>query len=253
MKQFILRRGALLALAVVVTSCRMQKQEAPALTGPSEFAKSITVTVDPDSIPQDGVSSTTVTVRARGVNGEPLANLAVRADIRVKDEHDLFVIAPDFGTLSPRSVRTNAAGNATFVYTAPPTPSGLVIDEEIEVQIGVTPSESDFANSTSRVVSLLLMPPGNRPPQADFVFSPTNPVPGEKVLFNAHSSVPARGRTIVSYDWDFGKGKTGTGVTLSTEFEDVGSYMVTLTVIDDGGYIYTTTRLVTVVKPVGRR
>jgi PKD repeat protein len=85
------------------------------------------------------------------------------------------------------------------------------------------------------------------------VFSPTTPVPGEKVTFNAHSSVPAQGRTIVSYDWVFGNGKTGSGVTPSTEFEDVGSYMVTLMVIDDGGYIYTTTRLVTVVKPVGRR
>lgn len=243
MSQFILRRGVLLALVAVATACTMKKEEAPGFTGPSEFGTSINITVDPDTIYQDGISASIVTVTARGVNGEPRPNLVVRADIRVGGK------VTDFGTLLPRSAQTNAAGKATFVYTAPPTPFGVVIPET-NVQIGITPSESDFANASPRFVTLLLLPPVTLLwPKADFVFSPAIPTPGEVVRFNASSSVPLQGRTIIKYEWDFGNGKTGTGVTPTTDFADLGTYTVTLRVTDDGGYTLTTTKPVTVVAP----
>jgi PKD repeat protein len=73
------------------------------------------------------------------------------------------------------------------------------------------------------------------PPTGAFTFSPANPAINEPVLFNASGVTPAPGRRIVSYEWNFGNGRTGTGVTASTSYGAVGSYNVTLTVTDDAG------------------
>lgn len=72
-------------------------------------------------------------------------------------------------------------------------------------------------------------------PTASFVFSPSDPLPGTTVFFNASASRAAPGRTIVSYDWDFGDGTFGTGVTASRRYPLLGSYTVTLVVTDDAG------------------
>ena len=57
-----------------------------------------------------------------------------------------------------------------------------------------------------------------------------------KVYFDAYESYadPACGFgcEIVSYEWDFGDGDTGTGVTLSHTYSNVGTYTVVLTVTD---------------------
>ena len=54
------------------------------------------------------------------------------------------------------------------------------------------------------------------------------------VAFDASGSSDSDG-TIVSYDWDFGDGGTGTGVNPSHTFAAAGSYLVELTVVDDDG------------------
>jgi hypothetical protein len=336
MKQFILRRGVLVALVAVATACTMKKEEAPGLTGPSEFGKSINVSVSPDSITQDGFSQSVVTVTALGTKGQPLPNVSMRAEIRVDN------VLTDFGRLSARSLMTNSAGTATVVYTAPSTPVGLTIDAQKVVQIGITPQESDFGNAATRFASIRLLPqgtiqsPSDLPlafdtegttasttvdetasfkvtpppgvtivsynwdfgdgfttttmvpstshgyrspggflvtvtaedtigrtgrastnvtvagpalPEADFVFSPTNPTPNETVRFNASTTKPSPGRTIVRYEWDFGNGERGTGQTFTTIFPDLRSYTVVLTVTDDRGRTDTVAKTVTVVKP----
>lgn len=70
-------------------------------------------------------------------------------------------------------------------------------------------------------------------PTADFVFSPTSPLPGQIIFFNASASRPAPGRRIVSYDWDFGSGRSDQGVTVSKGYNTPGTYVVTLKVTDD--------------------
>jgi PKD repeat protein len=60
-----------------------------------------------------------------------------------------------------------------------------------------------------------------------------------KVYFDAYESHadPACGFgcEIVSYEWDFGDGDTGTGVTLNHTYSNIGTYMVVLTVTDSNG------------------
>ncbi len=50
--------------------------------------------------------------------------------------------------------------------------------------------------------------------------------------FDASDSDDSDG-TIESYDWDFGDGTTGSGVTVDHDYAEAGPYHVTLTVTDD--------------------
>jgi PKD repeat protein len=84
-------------------------------------------------------------------------------------------------------------------------------------------------------------------PEADFVFSPTTPTPGDTVFFNASTSTPAPGRSIVSYIWNFGTSTgTASGKIVTKVFTAPGTYTVTLTVRDDAGVTATTSKEVTV-------
>ena len=87
---------------------------------------------------------------------------------------------------------------------------------------------------------------GGTPPTANFTFSPSTPAPGQLVHFTAESSRAATGRRIVSYDWNFGSGRTGSGVSVSKGYETPGTYTVTLTVTDDAGNQGTAQQSVTV-------
>jgi len=87
----------------------------------------------------------------------------------------------------------------------------------------------------------------NKPPVANFTYSPENPVVGQAVTFDASGSYDPDG-LIVSYEWDFGDGN----ITNTTEekikhsYSEAGSYEVTLTVKDDKGATNSTTRIIIV-------
>ena len=76
--------------------------------------------------------------------------------------------------------------------------------------------------------------PINLPPMANFTYSPTFPYVGQAVTFDASGSSDIDG-TIVSYEWDFGDGSTGTDVLTLYTYESAGTFTVTLTVTDDLG------------------
>jgi chitodextrinase len=237
-------------LVVWCSACTMEKQEAPSLSGPSEFGKSINVTVTPDIITQDGASQSVVTVTARGPNGEPLANVSLRAEIRVGG------VAADFGRLSAQSLVTDSNGRATVVYTAPASPAGQMVFEEASrtVAISVTPVGTDFLNSTAQIATLRLLPPPGGivvpTPQgftATFQVSPNAPTDNQLVQFDASGSSPPAGGSISRYQWEFGDGGTGIGVAVSHVYTSPGQYTVTLVVEDNLGRTRSAARSVTVV------
>lgn len=236
MKHRVLVGGTVVVLAALVGACTMKKQEAPDFTGPSEFGTSVVVSISPDVLPQDGASQSVVTVTARGPNGQPVANLALRAEIRVNGT------PMDFGSLSARSIVTGSDGKATFVYTAPSSPS-VAVDPFTIVDIVVTPVGSDFNNSAQRSASVRLVhngtvaPPDGLAPY--FVFSPTNPADHQPVLFtacndSARPCAPAN-NPISTYSWNFGDGRTATGSSVVHEFSSAGTYVVRLTITDGFG------------------
>lgn len=75
-------------------------------------------------------------------------------------------------------------------------------------------------------------------PVARFTFSPSDPVAGSPVTFDARSSTTASNAVITSYTWNFGDGTvvtTGTPTIDHTYTEGRNPYHVTLTVTDTNG------------------
>jgi PKD repeat protein len=238
-RPFISRLAVATGVLAIVSACTMHDQDAPPLTGPSEFAQSVSVSVSPDVLSQDGASQSLVTVTARDANSQPLRNLTLRAEIRVGGT------AVDFGSLSARSIVTANDGRATLVYTAPGAPA-VGVDNGTIVDIIITPVGSDFGNSSSRVASIRLVPPGVViPPDSllpAFTFTPGSPSDNQTVLFDASTSQGP----IVDYRWNFGDGGNASGRTATHAFSRPGTFAVTLTITDGFGRSASTVQSVTV-------
>lgn len=74
----------------------------------------------------------------------------------------------------------------------------------------------------------------NSPPVASFTGTPSCGTPSLTVSFNASTSSDSDG-SIVSYAWNFGDGKSGSGITATNTYNSTGTYIAQLTVTDDGG------------------
>ena len=235
-----------LAVAVMVamtTGCSLDSQKAPSVTGPSELGLSLGVSASPDFITQDGVSRSVIEVQARNGNNQPISGLMVRMDTAVDG------LLAEFGTLSAKMVSTNGDGRATVVYTAPPPPpAGAPAD--ITVSVIATPVGGNYANTVSRTVVIrlarpsIILPPSGLPPgapTADFFFSPTQPREGDTVLFDGSPSTNA-----MSFEWNFGDGRTGAGVRPTNAFDLAGVYNVTLTVTSESGATQSVSKQVSV-------
>jgi PKD repeat protein len=93
----------------------------------------------------------------------------------------------------------------------------------------------------------------NSQPTASFLFSPSTPSTNTPVFFDASASrATVPGRTLVSYDWIFGDGSTGSGVTTSHSYTFASTFTVSLTVTDSIGESQTSTATVTVGGAGGR-
>jgi PKD repeat protein len=235
-RHYVLTGAALAALATA--SCTMKKQEAPPLTGPSEFGTSITIQISPDTITQDGFSTSTITVTARGPNGEPKSGVVVRLDTLIGGT------PADVGTLSSRRLETGSDGRATATYTAPAAvPNGT----EQTVTIRATHVSTDATGVLPRTASLRLMPAGTvTPPSAivpAFTVTPESPTEGESALFTSTND-PSQ---IAAYAWSFGDGATASGRTVTHTYGELGNYLATLTITDTLNRNRSTSRTITVV------
>jgi glucose/arabinose dehydrogenase/chitodextrinase len=138
---------------------------------------------------------------------------------------DLFMGDCNTGTLRRLDLRppdyTSVEGEES-IYVAP---SAI-----LEVEAG--PDGAIWFTTPSTIYRLW---DSGKPPVAAFHASPNPVVVGQPVEFNGSASYDPDG-TIVSHVWDFGDGNTNTGEIVSHTYASVGTYNVSLTVVDNESY-----------------
>jgi len=139
---------------------------------------------------------------------------------------DPLTYAWDFGDGS-----TGTSVNPTHAYSAGGTYTVTLIVNDGKVN-------SEPSTTTAEITEV------NDPPVADAGPDQTVIV-DEVVTFDGSVSHDIDG-TINTYDWDFGDGSTGTGVTTTHSYGTVGMYTVVLTVTDNEGLTDTDEAIVTV-------
>ena len=112
------------------------------------------------------------------------------------------------------------------------------------VRLVVTDNMGARSEATKTVNVVVL----NRPPVADFTWTPANPKPGDWIQFDASASFDPDG-TITDYQWDFDNDGTSdaSGRVVFHAFTAPGSYNVRLVVTDNMGASTETTKTVNVV------
>lgn len=89
----------------------------------------------------------------------------------------------------------------------------------------------------------------NTPPVADFEVRAGDDGSPSSVIFDASISFDADG-SITAYQWLFGDGTTGSGVTSAHTYPSVSSYTVTLVVTDNEGASHLTSRTIDLSQPL---
>jgi PKD repeat protein len=120
--------------------------------------------------------------------------------------------------------------------------SGLAASRTYAVggQYTVTLTVTDNVGATNPQSQTVI---ANSPPVASFTFSCSS----FTCSFNGFASRDSDG-TITSYAWKFGDGTTGSGPAVSHTYKAPGTYMVALTVTDNGGATSVQSNSVTVVR-----
>jgi chitodextrinase len=175
----------------------------------------VVVVATPATVPTTGGEST-ITATALGDNDEPLANVPI-------------IFSTTAGTLQSAGaiVRTNSSGEATDRLTTSSAATVTAASGSFSATATVTPATP------------------NLPPVASFTSSPTAPRAGQEIFFNASASTDPDG-SIVSYDWDFGDGNSGSGRETSHVYASAQSYVVVLTVTDNSAGTGSTSKTVVV-------
>jgi PKD repeat protein len=244
---FALASAGLLVL-LAAAGCTAHKTTIPALTGPSDVGTSISVRVTPDTIFWDGASQSLVTVTAFDINGQPVRNLTLRAEVMSNG-----VMTDSLGTLSARNIVTDSTGKATLTFTAPPPPS-IVIGSGTIVSISVTPTGSDFSNAVPRAATIRLVPPGTigaPPSPLRPEFAAPSSVVGDSAVFSATVTDPSNANAdastqVASYLWNFGDGGSASGRTVTHTYTRPGIFAVNLTITDFLGRVAPVSHSVTV-------
>jgi PKD repeat protein len=244
------RAAAFVGAMAAVAGCGIEKQSAPALAGPSEFGLSIEMRAVPDTIVQDGESQSAITMIARDSEGRRKPNVTLQMSASSSDGN---IRAFNF---TEQSVVTNANGEATVGFVAPPPPATIPTNAPV-IFVNATPLGDNFVNATPRPVEVRLLPPAGTPlpnlnPTPVILADPRVANFNETIRFDG-SLTTDEGQACGSrctYIWEFGDNTIAVrGITAEHQFALPGTYTVTLTVTDDRGGVGTTTVSIRIIGP----
>ena len=84
----------------------------------------------------------------------------------------------------------------------------------------------------------LVILPSKFIPYASFIYSPEELSVNQMIIFDASTSYSLDpDAAIISYEWNFGDGTTGTGKVVNHSYSSVSEYTVALTVVDSDGKV----------------
>jgi len=171
---------------------------------------------------------------------------------------DTLVVALSAEATTATETSITSLAGATSWYWVGHNPSPVIIET-----LSVSYIEKNTAGATGTVTTTY---PNSQPSNgvAIQIGIPLDAVPnvaptasftttnnGFEITFAGASSVDTDG-SIVSYDWNFGDGKTGTGASTVHTYSSAGIYTATLVVKDDDGATASITKDVVVAgKPIG--
>lgn len=241
-------RAAVVLATVAAAGCSLEKQGAPALSGPSEFGRSVTLLATPDRLTQDGVSTSTIRATMLDEAGRPISAAPIQWNVTASDGRT-------FVQPSSNITHTDSNGATTITVTAPPAPAALP-STPLRLTISATPYGSNSANAAAREVEVTLVPPAgtlpaNNNPVASFTITPTTAMIQQTVTVDA-SATTDEGITCgdaCTYAWDFGDGGTDGGRIETHAYAAAGTYTIRLTVTDARGGVHSTTNTIVITAP----
>ena len=107
--------------------------------------------------------------------------------------------------------------------------------------------KTKYFSTTSEIK---IIAPENQKPIACFAFSPENPSPGQKIVFDASKSIDLDGQ-ITSYNWNF-MDNTSTilfAPTTTHTFATSGQFKISLTITDNQGATSSTSTIINISQP----
>ncbi|MGC9517200.1 MAG: PKD domain-containing protein [Methanomicrobiales archaeon] len=139
-------------------------------------------------------------------------------DLSNTNEAEIINYNWDFGDGNQQSSQTSI--NPSHSFTSP---------GNYNVKLTVTDINGKTASST-KIVNVI-----NRKPVANFYLTSSKVVANSPVSFISTSYDPDQGDKIVTCNWNFGDGSTGSGENVQHTYSKNGTYTVTLTVKDSFG------------------
>jgi len=127
---------------LAVSACTLDKQSVPDMTGPSGLGLALDITASPDSLVRDGLSQSTIQITATDGLGHRVPALGLQV-----------VASPNLGTLLSGSLKTDANGVASTVFTSPG------FGGTTTATITVTPTGSNYQNTVPRTITIRLFQP----------------------------------------------------------------------------------------------
>lgn len=227
-----------LGLIIVVNyACKIDEPSIPEPTGISGARMFVSLTASPDVLVINGISTSSIKAKVSDYTGKPLAGRTVQFEVL-----NINFYRVDIGKLAKDRVATNSNGIAQTVYKVP---SLNEQPQEVTVAIKATLIDADYADQFYNITYLYLVLPNNVPkplpyncdetkggPQPFITYSPSAPKANQMINFSGATSYDVDGN-IISYDWNFGDGRTASGPYVWHSYSLEGSYTVILVVTDN--------------------